>query len=137
MEKLQANIIKIYGKRGEDWLAGLPSRIEQLQHSWGLSELKPFPNLSYNYVLEGLQGTTPIILKLSPDADLMDKEVAALNAFKGFGAVSVLGRKEEILLLERAVPGNLLKNNLPKESRIEIACKVIEKLHQAPVPSNK
>lgn len=137
MEKLQANIIKIYGKRGEDWLAGLPSRIEQLQHSWGLSELKPFPNLSYNYVLEGLQGTTPIILKLSPDADLMDKEAAALNAFKGFGAVSVLGRKEEILLLERAVPGNLLKNNLPKESRIEIACKVIEKLHQAPVPSKE
>lgn len=137
MEILKHNIVKIYGKHGEDWLAGLPSRIEQLQHSWGLSELKPFPNLSYNYVLQGLQGTTPIILKLSPDADLMDKEAAALNAFKGFGTVSVLSRKEGILLLERAVPGNLLKNNLPKENRIEIACKVIERLHQAPVASKE
>ena len=51
--------------------------------------------------------------------------------------VSVLARKEGVLLLERAVPGNLLKNNLPKESRIEIACKVIERLHQAPVPSKE
>jgi streptomycin 6-kinase len=137
MKKLKHNIIKIYGKRGEDWLAGLPSRIEQLQRSWGLSELKPFPNLSYSYVLEGMQGNIPVILKLSPDTDLMDKEAMALNAFKGFGAVSVLGRKEGILLLERAVPGHLLKNNLPKETRIEISCKVIERLHQAPVPSKE
>lgn len=103
-----------------------------MQHEWGLSELKPFPNLSYTYVLEGLQGTTPIILKLSPDTDLMDKEAKALDAFKGFGAVSMLSPKEGVLLLER---GQLLKNNPPKGKRIEIACKVIEKLHQAPVPS--
>jgi streptomycin 6-kinase len=102
-----------------------------------LLELKPFPNLGYSYVLAGLQGNIPIILKLSPDIDLMDREAKALNAFEGFGAVSVLGREEGILLLERAVPGNLLKNNLPKEKRIEIACKVMERLHQAPVPSKK
>lgn len=137
METLKHNIVKIYGKRGESWLAGLPCRIEQLQHSWGLSELTPFPNLSYNYVLEGLQGTAPIILKLGPDADLMDNEAKALNAFKGFGAVSLLDRKEGVLLLERAVHGQLLKNNLSKEKRIEITCKVIERLHQAPVPSKE
>lgn len=134
MEKLKYNIVKIYGKRGKDWLAGLPRRIELLQNAWGLSELKPIPNLSYNYVLEGLQGNMPVILKISPDADLMEKEAGALNAFKGFGAVFVLGCKEGALLLERAVPGDLLKNSLPKEKKIEIACKVIEKLHQAPVP---
>ena len=137
METLKHNIVKIYGKRGESWLAELPHRIKQLQHSWGLSELKPFPNLSYSYVLGGLQGNIPIILKLSPDIDLMDKEAKALNAFKGFGAVSVLGREEGILLLERAIPGDLLKNNLPKEKRIEIVCKVMERLHQAPVPSKE
>lgn len=60
-----------------------------------------------------------------------------LNAFEGFGAASVLGREEGVLLLERAVPGNLLKNSLPKEKRIEIVCKVIDKLHQAPIPSKE
>lgn len=137
MENLKHNIVTIYGKRGKAWLAGLPLRIEQLQHSWRLSELKPFPNLSYNYVLKAMQGNIPVILKLSPDADLMDKEAKALNAFKGFGAVSVLDRKEGVLLLERAVPGQLLKNNLHKEKRIEIACNVIERLHQAPVSSKE
>lgn len=137
MEKMQANIVKIYGKRGEDWLAGLLRRIEQLQHSWGLSELKPFLNLSYSCVLEGMQGNIAVILKLSPDANLIDKEAMALNAFKGFGAVSVLDREEGVLLLERAVPGDLLKSSLPKEKRIEIACKVIDKLHQAPIPSKE
>lgn len=116
METLKHNIVKIYGKCGESWLAELSRRTKQLQHSWGLSELKPFPNLSYSYVLAGLQGNIP-----------MDKEAKALNAFKGFGAVSVLGREEGILLLERAVPGNLLKKSFPKEKRIEIACKVIDK----------
>lgn len=137
METLKHNIVKIYGKRGEGWLSELPRRIEQLQRSWGLSGLKPFPNLSYSYVLAGLQGKVPVILKLSPDANLIDKEAMALNAFEGFGAVSVLDREEGVLLLERAVPGDLLKSSLPKEKRIEIACKVIDKLHQAPIPSQE
>jgi streptomycin 6-kinase len=134
MESLKQNILKIYGERGEGWLFELPRRIEQLQRSWGLSGLKPFLNLSYSYVLAGLQGKVPVILKLSPDANLIDKEAMALYAFEGFGAVSVLDRDEGVLLLERAVPGDLLKNSLPKMKRIEIACKVIDKLHQAPIP---
>lgn len=93
METLKHNIIKIYGRRGESWLAELPNKIKQLQHSWGLSALKPCPKLSYSYVLAGLQGNIPIILKLSPDIDLMDKEAKALNAFKEFGAVSNLGMR--------------------------------------------
>lgn len=84
-----------------------------------------------------MQGNIPVILKLSPDTDLMDKEAKALNAFKGFGAISILGHKEGILLLERAIPGDLLKNSFPKEKRIEIACKVMERLHQAPIPSKE
>ena len=131
MEKLKDNIVKIYGSRGESWLAGLPKSIEQLKDAWGLSKLKPLSNLSYSYVLEGFQGESPIILKLSPDADLTDKEARTLDAFKGFGAVSVLGHKDGVLLLERAVPGALLENSLPKETRIKIACKVMERLHQA------
>jgi len=134
MEKLKANIIKIYGSRGESWLAGLPHMVDQLKTAWGLSKLKPLSNLSYSYVLEGFQGESPIVLKLSPDADLTDKEARTLDAFKGFGAVSVLGHKKGALLLERAVPGTLLKNSLPKENRIEIACKVMKRLHQSLLP---
>ena len=136
MNSLKQNIISIYGNRGRDWLLSVPKTIERLKNAWNLSELKPFPNLSYSYVLEGMQGNIPVILKLSPDSNLINKETLSLKAFKGFGAVSVLGNEEGALLLERAVPGNLLKKSLPQEKRIEIACKVINKLHQAPIPSN-
>lgn len=134
MEKLKENITKIYGSRGENWLAGLHRSVDQLKTSWGLSNLKPLSNLSYSYVLEGFQGESPIVLKLTPAADLTEKEARTLDAFKGFGAVTVLGYKNGALLLERAVPGTLLKNSLLKENRIEIACKVMERLHQASVP---
>lgn len=59
MEKLKENITKIYGSRGESWLAGLHRSVDQLKTSWGLSNLKPLSNLSYSYVLEGFQGESP------------------------------------------------------------------------------
>ena len=134
MEKLKKNIIKIYGDRGKDWLAELPRTIDQLKDAWGLSRLTPLSNLSYSYVLEGFQRNAPIILKLSPDAHLTEQEAQALDAFKGFGAASVLDHKKGALLLERAIPGDTLKNKHPKKSRIEIACEVIERLQRAPPP---
>lgn len=134
MEKLKENITKIYGSRGENWLARLPLSIDGLKTAWGLSNLKPLSNLSYSYVLEGFQGEIPIILKLSPDGDLIEKEAQSLDTFKGFGAVSLLEHNALALLLERAVPGTPLKNSNPKESRIEIACNVIKRLHQVPPP---
>ncbi|KIC70677.1 hypothetical protein DB44_GQ00020 [Candidatus Protochlamydia amoebophila] len=108
------------------------STIEELKSAWELSELKPLSNLSYSYVLGGFQVCTPIILKLSPDYEQIKKR--ALDVFKGFRAVSVLGRKGGVLLLGRAMPGALLKNSHSKESRIEIACKVMNRLHQTPLP---
>ncbi len=137
MQRLKHNIIKVYGKLGERWLAELPRKIEQLQHSWGLSGLKPYPNLSYSYVLAGFQGNIPVILKISPDINLINKEAMALSVFKGFGAVSVLGREQGALLLQRATPGDLLKNSFPQKKRVEIACNVMANLHKAPVPSNE
>lgn len=133
MKAFRQNILQIHGKRGKEWLSSLPHRVERLQEAWGLSELKPFSHLSYNYVLSGFQGKTPIVLKLSPDADSIHREERALAVFKGFGGVHVLRREEGALLLEQLIPGKALKNSQPKESRIEIACKVIQRLHQAPL----
>ncbi len=90
-------------------------------------------NLSYNYVLSGYRQQTPIIVKLNCDALSLNREAHALEAFAGYGAVALLDRQQNALLLQRALPGRCLKNN-PKA--IEIACAVIEKLHKAPVPKD-
>ena len=135
MSIFENNIISIYRESGKKWLESLPKQVEQLELLWGLSQLKPIDNLTYNYVLSGLQGDIPIILKLSPNALDLDKEANALVAFKGFGGVSVLNRKGTALLLQRALPGQPLKDYSLKNGvkNIEIACKVVKKLHQAPL----
>lgn len=136
MHSFEKNILSIYPERGKAWLADLPKKIEKIASLWELERLHPFSNLSYNYVLKGYQKDTPIVLKISLDERSLDQEANALIAFRDFGAVKVLSRTKEALLLQRAVPGHLLKTQFPKNDpqRIEIACDVAKRLHQAPLP---
>lgn len=136
METFRHHILAIYGKQGELWLAELPRKIQHLQDAWGLSYLNPLSPLSYNYVLKGFQGASPIVLKLSPDIQALEREAQSLRAFQGFGAISLLDQKEGALLLEQAEPAAPLKNQVPPENRIQIACQIMKKLHQAPLPKD-
>lgn len=118
------------------WLADLPKKVEQIAALWELDHLHPFDNLSYNYVLEGYQKGNPIVLKISLDELSLRKETKALAAFSDYGAVEVLAHTKEALLLQRAVPGAVLKNPFTKghPNAIRIACDVAKRLHQAPLP---
>ncbi len=133
----ESNIINIYGKKGKQWLDDLPKLIMRVEATYGLSNLKPVNNLSYNYVLSGLQGSQPIILKLGLDIDGFKREAAALMAFSGFGVVEVLSANNGLLLLECAVPGVSLKSHFPEndDEAINITANVIKRLHKAPIPS--
>ncbi len=101
---------------------------------WKLSDLKP---VMHNYVLSGFQGGQPIILKLSDDIQGLKQEARALEAFAGYGAVRVLAQQDGALLLERAVSGISLKSYFPHKDHeaIQIACDAMQKLHQAPLPT--
>ena len=138
MNPFEKNISSIYQSRGEAWLADLPKKVEQIAALWELDHLHPFDNLSYNYVLEGYQKSKPIVLKISLDELSLDKEARALAAFADYGAVAVLAHAKEALLLQRAVPGNLLKAQFQKghPNTIKIACDVAKRLHQAPSPKS-
>lgn len=131
MDRFEKNIAGIYREKGKAWISELPKLVQEYASLWGLSHLEPFKNLSYNYVLSGYQGAVPIVLKLSLNIFDLDKEARALEAFSGYGSVSILAHQAGALLLERAVPGHPLKGS----SSIQIACKVIKKLHQAPLPT--
>jgi streptomycin 6-kinase len=131
------NIISIYGSVGKKWLKALPEIISKITKEYNLANLKPVNNLSYNYVLSGLQGPQPIILKLGLDIDGFKREAAALMAFSGFGVVEVLSANNGLLLLECAVPGVSLKSYFPEndDEAINITANVINRLHQVPIPS--
>ncbi|WP_287007562.1 aminoglycoside phosphotransferase family protein [Legionella sp.] len=135
----ERNILSIYGEQGKKWLAELPSIRQELADLWQLSELKPVANLSYNYVLEGFQKDRPIILKLSLDTVVLSNEAKTLRAFNSPFVVDVLAEKTGALLLQRAVPGYSLKSYWPNQEKeaVEITCKLISQLAQAPLPEKK
>jgi streptomycin 6-kinase len=136
MRVLEKNIINLYGDKGKQWLASLPSIIKQIEVVYELSGLKQVTNLSYNYVLSGFQDSQPVILKLGPDIDGFKREVAALKAFAGFGVVKMLTESDGMLMLERAVSGVSLKSYFPEKDNdaIHITFDCLKRLHQTSIP---
>jgi streptomycin 6-kinase len=137
MNTFHSNIISIYGQRGKAWLDELPELVAAISSRLDLRDLIEVTNLTYNYVLSGLQGNNPIILKLGLDSEGLARESFALKCFAGYGVVKVLAEDKSMLLLERAVPGASLKRYFPdrEQESIEIACSVMKKLHQANIPA--
>jgi len=129
MDSFEKIILNTCPETGREWLSQISKEVQKLETLWGLNQLKPFKNLSYNYVSDGYQNKTPVVLKLSPDAVSIDREARALEAFAGYGAVAVLGRQNNALLLQRAVPGNLLNQSLSPEDGLRVACSVAKILH--------
>lgn len=137
MNTFHSNILNIYGQRGKAWLDELPELVAAISSRLDLRDLIEVTNLTYNYVLSGLQGNNPIILKLGLDSEGLAREAFALKCFAGYGVVKVLAEDKSMLLLERAVPGASLKRYFPdrEQESIEIACSVMKKLHQANIPA--
>jgi streptomycin 6-kinase len=134
----QSNIINIYDEKDKAWLDELPGLVTAISSKLDLHDLKEVTNLTYNYVLSGFQGDNPIILKLGLDNEVLAREALALKCFVGYGTVKVLAEDNGIFLLERAVPGISLKSYFPdrEQESIEIACGVMQTLHQANIPED-
>lgn len=139
MQSFRTNILNIYNKDGEKWLANLNKYTSRAATKYALSDLKPVPNLTFNYVLDGFQNSRPIILKLSLDSGYIAHEANALRAFEKFGAVKIIAEEKGMLLMERAMPGTSLIPYFPSKEleSTDIAGKLITRLHKLKIPSNK
>ncbi|MFH1832061.1 MAG: aminoglycoside phosphotransferase family protein, partial [bacterium] len=127
------NIIGLYGQQGQEWIDNLPKLVEHIAAQWDLAQLEPMDNLSFNYVLMGIQKNVPIILKLCFDKHESQQEAGALANFAGHSCIKLLDHdtKNNALLLERAVPGQTLKTLFPEQDKqaTKIACEIIRDLH--------
>ncbi|MES2215398.1 MAG: aminoglycoside phosphotransferase family protein [Pseudomonadota bacterium] len=133
MNIFERNILGIYGEFGKIWLKDLPQIIAKYSNTWNLTNLEPVKNLSYNYVLSGLQNGNDVILKLSPDSNALLREKIALGVFQGHGGVEIISYTDDALLLKRVMPGYSLQKNFPSDDEecIKIACDVMSRLHQS------
>lgn len=127
-----------FGNRGDPWLERLPDLVCEAARVWNLTEIKPVPNLSYNFVAYALRGHEEVVLKIGiPDPEL-NSEIAALRQFDGEGAVRLLEAWEGngAFLLERLQPGDTLAGLTNDDQATNIAADVMQQLWRS-VPDDK
>lgn len=130
------NITNTWGEKGQQWLAKLSELKAEIARTHSLSDLKPLQNLSTAYLCTCFQGEQPLILKLSPDEETLERESAALSAFAGFGVPKLFLRGKGFLLQERVLPGVSLRSYFPErdEEALIISGTCLKRLHKAPLP---
>ena len=138
MREFNQNVISIYGNEGKQWLNALPEITSKIAKKYDLSNLMPVNNMTFNYVASGYQNDKPIILKIGLNSKELNKEAVCLKAFANHAAVEVIAADDNMIIIQRAVPGNTLKDHFPsRETKAtNILCSVIKELHKADVPKN-
>lgn len=135
---------------GARWLEELPAIVERAARRWGLTDITPVQNLSYNFVAfsqsdpslleerrEGMRGETTVVLKIGPPNDELASEIAALRLINGEGCCRLLDADDEhyTLLLERLRPGRMLSELSDDDEATFIAAEVMLRLWRG-VPSS-
>ena len=125
-------VIKIRGEAGKKWVETIPSLIKKYEKLWEITVSDPF-NLSYNYVAPAKnKRADDVVFKIClPPANEPYYEIPALEFFNGEGCVQLLQKdvEENVLLLERAMPGEKLQD-LQHTDAVDVACSVIKQLHK-------
>ncbi len=132
-EEFVKKIISLRGDVGKKWLKNLPEIIKQYEQKWDIVVSPPF-NLSYNYVAPAKTSSgESVVLKISfPRNTEFISEIEALRFFNGNAAIKILREDLEngVVLLERAEPGERLRNISPDSKQISIVSEVLKKLHK-------
>jgi len=92
--------------------------------------------MSFNYVARGLIKEKPILVKLGLNNRALSKETQCLKAFESHATPKVIANKDNMIIMECAVPGITLKEYFPwqETEATNILCNVIKDLHTAKIP---
>ncbi len=123
-------MIEFNGDEARAWLERLPAILTACEQRWNLTLDRPFPNLSYHYVVPGVRNDdTPVVVKAqSPNTER--GELEALRLFDGHGMVRLLAydSDDEVMLLERLRPGTSIRMIRDDEKALSIATTVMKQL---------
>ena len=120
----------VFQEDGTAFLKALPDLIAEASARWGLTDVQPVSNLSYNFVAFANRGNEKVALKIGVRNDELISEMAALHLFNGEGACRLIDSDEErgFLLLERLTPGVMLSTLEDDEQATHIAAEVMQKI---------
>jgi streptomycin 6-kinase len=133
-----SNIQNVFEEDGTAFLKALPDLIAEASARWGLTDVEPVSNLSFNFVAFAKQpspfgrgqGEGNVVLKIGVRNDELISEMAAMRLFNGDGACRLIDSDEErgFLLLERLTPGVMLSTLEDDEQATHIAAEVMQKI---------
>jgi len=123
---------------GGKFLAVLPFLIRETSQRWGLTDVQPVSNLSYNFVAFAKRGKEDVVLKVGVPNRELTSEISALKLFNGDGACQLLEYDEErgLLLLERLKPGIMLAELEDDDECTNIAAEVMQRIWRTPHTGN-
>lgn len=133
-----------FGEDGKRWLADLPALIDEAAQRWGLTDITPVGNLSYNFVAYAKRPVSPlrfaqdVVLKIGVPNRELSSEIAALRLYNGEGACRLYKSDPEagMLLLERLLPGAMLCDYADDETQTAIAAEVMKRIWR-PAPGGE
>jgi streptomycin 6-kinase len=132
-----STIQNTFRQEGHAFLKALPDLVAEASARWGLTDVRPVPNLSYNFVAFATSPLTPllqregnVVLKMCVPNREAKSEMAALRLFNGEGACRLLEYNEDRcwMLLERLNPGVMLATMEDDEQATCIAAEVMKKI---------
>ncbi len=153
-----SSIRKAFKEDGEKYLAILPALIDEFSELWRLTDVRPVPNLSYNFVAFAKRPSTApqrargsahivptvfredeVVLKIGVPHRELKSEIETLKLFNGNGACQLLESDEErgAFLLERLTPGTMLAKLEDDDERTHIAADVMQRLWKPPALQSK
>ena len=125
-----SNMQNVFEEDGLAFLQALPDLVAEASARWGLTDVQPVDNLSYNFVALANRSNEKVALKIGVPRDELTSEIAALRLFNGEGACRLIDSDEEkgFLLLERLNPGVMLSTMEDDEQATHIGAEVMQKI---------
>lgn len=134
-EAFACKMIAIGGEEGRAWIDRLPALLAACEQRWGLTIGPPFA-LSFNYVAPAVRSDgTPVVVKAClPNGEFTQAEMLRLCDGRGMVQLLEYDQDEEVMLLERLVPGILLSTLEDDEEATSIAASVMRQVWR-PIPA--
>jgi streptomycin 6-kinase len=136
-EKFVRQMLAFHGAKGQKWIERLPAILAACERRWGLTIGAPFSNLSFHYVTSATnRAGEPVVVKACSPTREFTKEMEAIRFFDGHGMAQLLAfdADDEVMVLERLLPGTLLKTVKDDEQAMSGAASVMKQLWR-PVPT--
>ncbi len=134
-DNFRRDMIVMHGEEAIAWLDRLPAILANCERRWSLTIGPPFA-LTFNYVAPAVRADgTQVVLKVCSLTDEFPQQPEALRLVDGHGMVRLLecDPAEEIMVLERLMPGTFLRNVEDDDVSTSIAASIMRKIW-CPVP---